>query len=275
MILSAADLEEASMAICKQAQVESFKDDYKELVANQASSSNSSLLPLQSVLFDRIMRDGGLLTKVPIPYEARHQALLSPGHLLSRLIAQDIHKRYFRWGREHTLALVHQQFWILRRKLFVRIIINEYLSKRRRVKPTIPVMASLPRERLALCKPPFTNKGVDYFGPISVKRGWVTEKRWGCIFTCLTTRAVHLEVAGSLSTDPFILALRRFCGRRGNAETICSDNGTNFVRANRELGEALRSLSQERITGELAWEGITWYFNLSSSPHMGGIFLSQ
>ena len=96
MILSAADLEEASMATCKQAQVESFKDDYKELVANQASSSNSSLLPLQSVLFDRIMRDGGLLTKVPIPYEARHQALLSPGHLLSRLIAQDIHKRYFR-----------------------------------------------------------------------------------------------------------------------------------------------------------------------------------
>ena len=130
-------------------------------------------------------------------------------------------------------------------------------------------MASLPREQLALCKPPFTNTGVDYFGPISVKRGRVTEKKWGCIFTCLTTCVFHLEVAGDLSTDSFIMALRRFCGRRGNPKKIRSDKGTNFVGANRELGEALKSLSQERIPGELAREGITWYFN-PPSPHMGG-----
>jgi len=136
-------------------------------------------------------------------------------------------------------------------------------------------MASLPRERLSLCQPPFANTGVDYFGPISVKRGRVTEKRWGCIFTYLTTRAVHLEVAGDLSTGSFIMALRRFRGRRGNPKTICSDNGTNFVGANRELSEALKSLSQERITSELAGEGITWYCNPPSSPHMGGIFESM
>ena len=275
MVLSAADLEEASMALCKQAQVESFKDDYKDLAANRALSSNSSILPLQPVLVDGIIRVGGRLTKAPIPYEAKHQALLSPGHPLSRLLAQDIHERHFHVGREHTLALVRQQFWILRGKSFVRRIINECLLSKRRAKPTVPVMASLPRERLALCKPPFTNTGVDYFGPISVKRGRVTEKRWGCIFTCLTTRAVHLEVAGDLSTDSFIVALRRFRGRRGNPKTIRSDNGTNFVGANRELGEALRSLSQERITGELSRKEITWYFNPPSSPHMGGIFESM
>ena len=110
---------------------------------------------------------------------------------------------------------------------------------------------------------------------INVKRGRVTEKRWGCLFTCLTTRAVHLELAGDLSTDSFIMALRRFRGRRGNPRTIRSDNGTNFVGANRELIEALKSLSEERITGELAQEGITWYFNPPSSPHMGGIFESM
>ena len=180
---------------------------------------------------------------------------------------QDIHERQFHVGREHTLALLRQQFWILRRKSFVRRIINKcLLCKRRRAKPTVPVMASLPRERLALCQPP-------YFGPISVKRGRVAVKRWGCIFTCLTTRAVHLEVAGDLSTDSF--TLRRFRGRRGDPKTIRSDNGTNFVGANRELGEALKSLSQERISGELAQENIAWYFNPPSSPHMGGIFESM
>lgn len=86
MVLSAADLEEALMALCKEAQVESFKDDYKDLEANQALSSNSSLLPLQPVLVNRIIRVGGRLTKAPISYEAQHQALLSPGHRLSILL---------------------------------------------------------------------------------------------------------------------------------------------------------------------------------------------
>ena len=103
----------------------------------------------------------------------------------------------------------------------------------------------------------------------------MTEKRWGCIFTCLTTRAVHLELAGGLTTDLFIMALRSFQGRRGDPKTIRSDNGTNFVGADRELAESLTLLNQERITGELAREEITWYFNPPSAPHMGGIFESM
>ena len=222
------------------------------------------------------MRVGGRLDKAPIPFEAKHQVILPPAHPSSRLLVQDLHEKHLHVGREHTLALVRQTFWISRGKSFVRKIINDCLHcKRRRAKPNVPVMASLPKERLAICEHPFTNTGVDYFGPMNVKRGRVTEKRWGCLFQCLTTRAVHLELAGDLSTDSFIIALRRFRGRRGNPRTIRSDNGTNFVRVNRELTEALKSLSEEQITGELAQEGITWYFNPPSSPHMGGIFESM
>ena len=82
MVLSAADLEEASMTLCKQAQVESFKADYKDLEANRTLPSNSSILSLQPVLVDGIIRVGGRLTKAPIPYEAIHQVLLFPGHPL-------------------------------------------------------------------------------------------------------------------------------------------------------------------------------------------------
>ena len=93
MVFNPADLEEASMALCKQAQVESFKDDYKDLAANRALSSNSSILPLQPVLVDGIIRVGGRLTQAPIPYEAKHQALLSRGHLYQSKIISLGHPR--------------------------------------------------------------------------------------------------------------------------------------------------------------------------------------
>ncbi|XP_068723837.1 uncharacterized protein [Montipora capricornis] len=89
-------------------------------------------------------------------------------------------------------------------------------------------MASLPYDRLQIA-PPFSKVGVDFFGPLRVKYLRKQEKRYGCLFTCLVTRAIHLEVAFSLSTDSFIMCLRRFIARRGKPTVIYSDNGTNFV----------------------------------------------
>ena len=147
--LSAVDLQEAKLALSKQAQIESFQDNYKDLQANRSPTPNSSLLPLQSVLIDGVIRVGGWLERAPIPFEAKHQVLLSPKHPLSRLLVQDIHERHFHVGREHTLALVCQQFWILGGKLFVRKITNECLHcKRRRAKPTVHQWPLCPKKDL-------------------------------------------------------------------------------------------------------------------------------
>ena len=141
------DLEEALFAFCKIAQIALFKQGYKDLQASWALSSKSPLLPLHPVLTEGIVRVGGHLNKAPVSFEARHQVVLSPKHPLSRLLVQDLQKKHFQVGREHTLALVHRQFWIPRGKLFIRKIVNDCLNcKRRREKPDIPVMASLPKE---------------------------------------------------------------------------------------------------------------------------------
>ena len=74
-------------------------------------------------------------------------------------------------------------------------------------------MADLPTDRLD-SGPPFSYCGVDFLGPWVVKDGRKEIKRYGSLFTCLQSRAVHIEVATSLSTDSFINCLQRFISIR-------------------------------------------------------------
>lgn len=133
-------------------------------------------------------------------------------------------------------------------------------------------MADFPLERILPDKPPFTDVGVDYFGPVVIKRGRSLVKRYGIIFTCIASRAVHLEVAFTLDTDSCIHALRRFICRRGHVSSLSSDNGTNFIRAERELREALDGLNQNKIQNAMLQQGIRWNFNPLAGSHHGGVW---
>ena len=99
-------------------------------------------------------------------------------------------------------------------------------------------MGQLPEVRVRPSKP-FTNTGVDYSGPFYIKQGSKRSKTlnkcYVALFVCLSTKAIHLELVTELSTDAYIASLRRFVARRGLCRKIYSDNGTNFVGAEREL----------------------------------------
>ena len=118
-------------------------------------------------------------------------------------------------------------------------------------------MSDLPAERVSVPKSPFIHTGIDYFGPLFVnfskkpRSNHAISKRHGAIFTGLASRVLHIELAGDLSTDSFILALRRFTARRGNPQATTSDNGTNFGGAHRELSDAIQKSDQHKIRDEL------------------------
>ena len=135
-----------------------------------------------------------------------------------------------------------------------------------------PIMSDLPKERLAYQSPPFTNTGVDYFGPFYVTIRRTTEKRWGFLFTCLTTRAVHVEIVTSMDTSSCVMGVERFVSRRGTPAMIWSDNGRNFIGAKKELRESIENWNVVNIAAELAHKGIKWRFNPPSAPHQGGIW---
>ena len=117
----------------------------------------------------------------------------------------------------------------------------------------------------------FSKIGIDCFGPFSVVRSRTNVKRYGVIFTCLSSRAVHLEVLFSLDTDSFLSALSRFMLRRGPIKIIRSDNGTNFTSGNRELNTHLAAWNVQ-CESWLTRKGIEWKFQPPGASHFGGVW---
>lgn len=135
-------------------------------------------------------------------------------------------------------------------------------------------MSPLPVHRLQDDRPAFSNTGIDYFGPIVTTVGRRKEKRWGIIFTCLVSRAVHFEMAYFLDTSSFLLAFWRFARRRIRPDVVYSDNGTNQTAGEKELKAGLERLNQTIIAEELGAQNIEWTFFHPSAPHFGGAWES-
>jgi len=127
-------------------------------------------------------------------------------------------------------------------------------------------MAPVPKARLTSFVKRCT--GIDYFGPILVNVGRRKEKRWVALFTCLTLRAVHFEIAHSLDTSSCVMCFTNFMALRGTPREIYSDNGTNFTATEKALPEELIKIDFDKIA--LKFDGIKWQFNPPGAPHMGG-----
>ena len=276
-LLSSSELLDAEVNLVYMAQKECFTKELQSLQRGECIDRKSSLLPLNPFLdaTSTLLRVGGRLKEAPGSVEVRHQIILPYDHHISRLIAHDLHVKLAHCGPEHLIANLRVRFWPVKcRQLAKNVIYSCLQCRRRTVKPTAPLMADLPVQRISGFTRPFQFIGLDYFGPLLSKRARSTVKKWGCIFTCMVTRAVHLELADSLLTDDFIMVLRCFVSRRGPPTEIFSDNGTNFRGADKELTQHLNQLDQERVNRFLLQTYTKWNFIPPHAPHFGGAWES-
>ena len=131
-------------------------------------------------------------------------------------------------------------------------------------------MAELPAHRLRLFFRPITVTGIDFLGPMTIFMLRRSLKRWDVIFTCLTTKAVHIEMAESLTSDSFLLAFWQFVNVRGCSTVGYSDNGKNLGTGEKEIAELWGKFDQEQIGSELAKLGIEWHFSPPVAHQFGG-----
>jgi len=269
--LTVQDLKNATKEIAKYVQRETYSNDIDKLRANPTKRTNGDLRKLSPILNDGVLRVGGRLENALIPESQKHPIILPGSHHVTKLLLRHHHTALGHSGSDMVLNSVRKQFWVTSGKHAIKRMISQCIKCRRVSAPLgEQIMAPLPAVRVTPNKPPFSATGVDYFGPIYVKQGRSEVKRYGCLFTCLATRAVHLEVAHSMTTDSFLGALHRFISRRGQPDVIYSDNGTNFTSANKELKNSLRALNQTRIYDDLRLKQIEWKFNPPAASHMGG-----
>ena len=166
-------------------------------------------------------------------------------------------------GQEGVLSSLRETFWVIKGRSAVRRVLRICVDcQRRKASLGEQFMSSLPSDRLTPDKPPFTFVGVDYFGPFEVKQGRSRVKRYGCLFTCLTTRAVHIEMAHSSDTDSMVNALRRFISIRACPEQIRSDRGTNFTRADKQLKETMEEWNLQKIFMFVVRKGFSGFLTL-------------
>ncbi|XP_048483479.1 uncharacterized protein LOC125489920 [Plutella xylostella] len=263
-------IERAERLWVQQVQAESFATEIECLRHGSPISPSSRLFHLSPILEDGVLRLDGRISAATAPPAAKRPIVLDGRHLFTTLLVQREHEAAQHANNERVVNNLRQKYHILHLRPTVKRVARSCARCMvTRSMPRTPPIGDLPRARLDPFTRPFSNCGVDYFGPMVVTVGRRHEKRWGALFTCLTTRAVHLELVASLSADSAIMALRRMAARRGWPKTIYSDNGTNFRGADAELRAAYADW-EPAFQDEALRHRTEWRFIPPGAPNQGG-----
>jgi hypothetical protein len=279
--LSPQELDHALTCCVKAVQQISYAQELKELTETQEVAGNSCLKTLHPFIDkEGLLRVGGRLRHSALPYQTIHQMILPANHHFSKLVVSAEHIRLLHAGPQLLIASLREKYWIPRIRNAVKTVIHQCLTcYKLKAQATQQLMGELPAARVQPSRP-FLTTGVDYAGPVLLRLGPPRSKTiikgYIAIFVFFATKAIHIEVVTSLTTEAFIAALRRFISRRRKPRTIHSDNGTNFQGAANELHavyKMLQSTSQmATIRDFVATEGCDWNFIPPNAPHFGGLW---
>ena len=215
----------------RETQRERFSEELTTLRQERNVLKGSQLSPFHHCFHFGILRVGGRLGVSNLPYDAKHAVVLPKRHHISKLVVAHIHDQgHHSLGVNVTLAELREKYWTINGREEIEQWKRECnFCKLQRKCRGDQIMAPLPEVRLGSSLRCFACCGVDFAGPFVVKiTRKVSAKRYLCLFTCASTRAVHLEVAFSLDTASFLNAFSRMVARRGKPEVVISDNGTKF-----------------------------------------------
>lgn len=202
---------------------------------------------------------------------AKNPIVLPAKHPFTRLVIRSAHVDVGHQGLNHTRAHLFHRFYIpaVTSAIKTTLYACKVCRARKPILVDVPT-APLHSNRFLVNAAPFQDCGMDHFGPCLIARGI---KRWGLLFFCRTTRAMHIEAVRSTDKSGLILALARFTARRGTPTRIRSDQGSSFVSlaTEQDLSPAAYAAHLEQaVANSPALATIDFRFNPAGAPHWGG-----
>ncbi|XP_065203470.1 uncharacterized protein LOC135833629 [Planococcus citri] len=273
--IEATDVILAEKWLIRVVQQEAYSADILRLKSNKAVKRRSWLRRYTPFIDEEgIVRAKSRLQNAPIPEGAKNPIILPANHHLVKLYVCHLHEKFFHAGRSWLMTNLSANYIFTGgiSRLIKTTIYNCRECIERFVQAKPQQMADLPADRVTP-RPPFQVVGIDFTGAFHLKcsyhRTTKYMKAYACVFVCFVTRAVHIELVPSLSTEDFLNALKCFIARRGVPITIYSDNGTNF-----RGGERYLNFENDDIQKYSRRNTISWKFNPPYTPHRGGIWES-
>ena len=250
-------------------------------VKNNTKIKSKPIRMLAPVMDDKgILRVGGRLHYAKISEDRKHPILLPKTSAFTSLLIQTEHLRNLHAGPLLLMSVMQRKYWVIGARDIVGKITRKCARCLRfNVTTAQQLMASLPAARVTP-SPPFTIVGVDYTGPVLIRafnnNSKFRFKAYIAIFTCFSTKSVHLELVNGLTTRACIDTIRRFISRRGKPNKFYSDHGRSFIGAHKELNEFIKMIRtksfDDQVGSELTNLGIEWQHNPPYTPHWGGLW---
>ena len=251
----------------KQCQFEVYSSELTHLSSKLPEQKRTTLIRQLRLFLDNdgLVRCSGRIHNAPLSSATKFPLLLPPKHMFTSLVILSTHIQLFHAGTNATLTLIRQKFWIPSGRQCVKSLLRCCATCRRHIgKPyATPDPPPLPNIRTRDCEP----FSVDFIGAMYVRQSNTKMKVYICLFTCATTRAIHLEVVTNLSVETFLLAFRRFASRRSLPQVLVSDNASTYSSAADELQKLLQS---DHLTEMLGRRGVQWQFIPKRAPWYGG-----
>ena len=276
--LSAKELTQAEHLLARLSQTRSFPREQEALLHNRPISPSSRLLSLSPYLDQELLlRVGGRLSNSALTLSQRHPIITDSKDSLMLLLFNYMHVCLGHCGPTLLLSAIGWRYHVVSARRLTRSVCSQCkVCRKAAPKPQPQLLGQLPEERVSTT-PAFNSTGLDFAGPFTIKKGHTRKpvhiKAYLCLFVCLSTKAIHLEVISDLTTPAFLAGLRRLISRRGCPQVIHSDNGSNFVGARNQLRDLYRFLqptpSSINIFSNTGLPGITSQRGLPISVDCG------
>ena len=272
-------MERAEITLLRYVQGESFTNEILFLAGTRSGTKGfkpTALVKQFNLFLDEngIIRARSRVCQANISESTKFPVLLPSRHVYSEMIIKESHNFVFHNGVKETLNVARQRYWILRGREAVKQIVSQCVvcKKFEGLPFKQGPFPDLPQLRVD-DSPPFTYTGLDFAGPLYVHESsgdsCKATKVYVLLFTCASTRAVHLEIVERLDVETFLRAFRRFAARRGLPSMVLSDNAKTFKTASKEIMKIIRA---KRVHTYFANKGITWGFSVERVPWWGGMW---